>query len=822
MLDAVALEERPATGPPPPAAPRLEIPAYDIAAALGLERELGISHVLSQVLVRRGFTDPVATRAFLSGRVSHDPSQFAGIEAIVDTITAHIKRGSRIVVHGDYDVDGVCATAVLVRGLGSLGANVGWFVPSRLQDGYGISLRTIERLAARGTDLLITVDCGIAAAEESAAARAAGVEMIVTDHHSPPASGRLPDCPVLHPAVCGYPWEQLCGTGVAYKLAEALGAPNLEDELELVALSTVADLVALQDENRTLVRAGLDALANTSRPGLRALMRTASVDPSAVSAHSLGFRLAPRINAAGRLQRADAGIELLLTDDERRADEIAAELERLNAERQAVERRTVWEAEDQLTSLGARSAFVLASPGWHPGVIGIVASRIVERYHRPAILIAIGADGVGHGSGRGIAGFDLLGALDAASEQMERYGGHRMAAGLKIHAERIDAFREAIEAHAESVLTPELLTPLERVDAIVSGRELGLEVAAELEQLQPCGIGNPAPRLLVPGARFGALQTMGEGRHARFSVASGGALARAVAFGCDGKLDVDPGSPADATFRLERNAWNGTVEPRLVLLHAQPCRAAPVETLGEPERYLDAVLEEADAASSVPLLACPTGAAVPRTVIDRRGASPLAVLGDACAAGGAVLAVCSDVPRRLGGLAQRTGGFALTSHDALERGLVGVEDFSHVVVLDPPTSPKVEALLQTGSGFTHLAWSGAELRFAQQIHELEYGLRTSLVTLYRNLRERRRVAGEELERLLRGDGPHGRSARLAGRLIKVLAELELVSLDRNLPALEIAGGAQTELQRSPTYRACEHRYEDGRQFLSRENLLPSA
>ena len=823
-------------------APRLELAPYDLTAALTLERELGVSHVLAQVLVRRGLSDVSAARAFLHPTEAHDPSAFAGIDRAVGMIERHVRAGSRIVVHGDYDVDGVCATATMVRALRALGADVGWYLPDRLTDGYGLALETVRRLAAGGTALLITVDCAITAVDEVAAALAAGVEVVVCDHHAPRADGRLPDCDIVHPAVCGYPCVDLCGTGVAYKVAQALGAPGVEDDIELVALATVADLMPLVGENRRLVREGIRALSRTARPGLRALMTVAKADPSALDTRALGFRLAPRINAAGRLRRADAGLELLLTDDEQRAGEIAAELDRVNTERRAVEQRIVWEAEAQVAEFGERRAYVLAGEDWHPGVVGIVASRIVERHHRPAVVVALDGD-VGSGSARSIPGFDLLGALHATAEHLERYGGHRAAAGMTVQRDRIDGFRRALEDHAEAVLPDDLLIARERVDAIASGCELGLDLAEELELLEPCGMGNPRSRLLVPGARLRDPRPMGDGRHLRFVVGSGGINARAVAFGCDGKLGVEPDEPADATFRLERNFWNGAVEPRLVLGHARPCAPDAIELLGEPDDYLGAAL---DASDLDPLPARSVAGA--RTVLDRRGHSPLAVLRDALAAGGGVhadgggvlgdgggvlgdgggvlgdgggvLGVCADAPRRLSGLSSRVGGFALISYHALARDPVVAQRFVHLVALDPPTSSAARDILAAGRGFAHLAWGEPELRFAQQMHELEYGLRASLVAFYRALRLRGRVTGQELEHLLRGDGPHARPARLAARLVKVLAELELVSLDRDLPALAIAGAAPTALERSPAFRVYAQLYEDGRRFLSSPNHLP--
>jgi single-stranded-DNA-specific exonuclease len=817
---ALAPAQLPDSAPPPPLRvlsapapsppePRLRIEPYDLGAALALERELGVSHVLAQALVRRGLGEAEAASAFLEARDEHPPSAFAGIERALALIEGHVQAGTRITVHGDYDVDGVCATAILVRALRALGADADWFIPSRIEDGYGLSIETVERLAARGTRLLITADCAITAVEEVAAARARGIDVVVTDHHHPRPDGAVPDCPVVHPVVCGYPCAELCGTAVAFKLAQALGASTAADDLELVALATVADLMALKGENRRLVRRGLAALAGTAKPGLRALMAVAGVDPSALNAGALGFRLAPRINAAGRLRRADAGVELLLTDDEQRAAQIASELDEANSERRAVECQIAWEAESQALELGERSAYVLAGEGWHPGVIGIVASRIAERFHRPAVLIALDRDGACSGSARSVPGFDLLGALHACAEHLERYGGHRAAAGLSIQRERLEPFRDALERHADATLTDELRQPVERVDAIVSGSELGLALAEELELLEPCGMGNARPRLLVPGARLHDLRPMGEGgRHARFMVAAGGTRTPAVAFGCEGRLKAHAETPIDATFRLERNCWRGAVEPRLLLGHVWSCAPAPIGVLGEPDGYLPAVIDELDRPLEETLTARPNE----RATTDRRGDSPLAVLADAVAAGGRVLAVCAEVSRRLPGLETRIGGFDLISYHALER--LSEIPYDHIVALDPPAGARQAGLLECGHGFTHLAWGSAELRFAQQMHELEYGLRTSLVALYRSLRLRQRVAGEELERLLRGEGPHGRPARLAGRLIRVLAELELVSLDRDLPALAIAGLAPTALDRSPSYRVYAKRHEDGQRFLS--------
>ncbi len=810
------------------AAVRFDLPAYDLKAALALERELGISHVLAQILVRRGFADADSARAFLKPTERHPPSDFNGIDRAVALIQRHVTAGGRIVVHGDYDVDGVCATAILVTALRALGADVGWYLPSRTEDGYGLAMATVERMAEREIALLITVDCAITAVEEVAAARRAGIDVVVTDHHSPRQDGALPDCPIVHPAVCEYPFTGLCGTAVAHKLAEALGADTVDDDLELVALATVADLMPLKGENRRIVRDGIRQLAGTRRVGLRALMEVSRTDPSALDATALGFRLAPRINAAGRLRRADAGLELLLTTDAQRAAEIAQELDQLNAERRAVEDRIKWEASALAAEQGERSAYVLAGQGWHAGVIGIVASRMVEELGRPVLMVALppqGQSGDGHGSGRSIRGFDLLAGLDACGELLIRHGGHRAAAGLTIDQDQLEAFREAFEQHAQAVITPELLLSTEHVDASVSGPDLTLTLAEELLLLEPSGQGNPPANLFVSGATFDDVRAVSDGKHARFTVNSGGVRANAVAFGYGVKV---PGAaakdaaaqPVDASFRLERNVWNGVVEPRLVLRKAAPCAPAPITVLGEPEDFLSAVFEELYRDLELELeMAEEYAGTRERTVLDRRGESTLAVITDAEAAArnrqaGGVLVVCADVSRRLPGLAARSGGYALISHAALAEEPELMWQAEQVVVIDPPASAAAHALTLSGPGFTQLAWGAAELRFAEQMHEQEYELRTPLVVLYRSLRERGGASGEELERLLRGDGKRGRSARLAGRLVRVLAELQLISLDPDLPSLKLVDGQRTELDQSPSYRAYVQISEDGQRFLS--------
>jgi single-stranded-DNA-specific exonuclease len=406
---------------------------------------------------------------------------------------------------------------------------------------------------------------------EISRARELGLDVIVTDHHSPGES--LPDCPIVATRPSGYPCPDLCGTSVVFTLARALLGdehPLLARTLDLVALATIADVVPLLDENRALAANGLRTLARTRRPGLQALMKSARVDPAAVDTIAVAFRLAPRINAAGRLGRPDVALALLLTDDPAEAERLAAELEDLNRERQSVEERILREAVSLVESWPAeeraRRGYVLWDETWHEGVNGIVASRLVERFNRPVVLIAKSGAGW-KGSGRSIPSFDLHGALGACAEHLERFGGHRAAAGLSIETERLDGFREAFAAHADAVLDDRDLRAVTVVDAIVPAQALTLALAEELDRLAPFGLGNPEPTLLVASVAAASATTVGEGKHLRFRIRQhdrdGGS---AIAFGLGSQLDrlQRPGR-FDVAFRLKENRWNGTVAPQLVV-----------------------------------------------------------------------------------------------------------------------------------------------------------------------------------------------------------------------------------------------------------------
>jgi single-stranded-DNA-specific exonuclease len=550
--------------------------------AVTLTRELGISETTARVLVRRGYGDPEAAGRFLAGGdPGHDPFELGDMAAACERIRDAIAKKERICVHGDYDADGICATALAVLVLRELGADVDWHLPSRFEEGYGVSGDTLTRLAGEGCGLVLTVDCGITAAEEVARARELGLEVIVTDHHRPGED--LPDCPIVATRPSRYPFPELCGTGVVWKLAQALAgadSDSLRRHLDLVAIATISDVVPLVDENRFLALAGLKALARTQKAGVRALMRSAGVDPAAVDEGAVGFRLAPRINAAGRLSHPEAALELLLTGDDKVAAELAGRLEELNRERQAVEDRILREAVAQVDewpeARRARRGYVLADESWHEGVIGIVASRLVERFHRPVVLIA-GTDREWKGSGRSLPAFDLHGALAACSAHLARFGGHRAAAGLSIDPADVEAFAEAFAAQADATLADSELGPSTTVDAVVAGDELTLELCVELARLAPFGLGNPGVTLLLPSSELAEVATTADGKHLRFRVRHRDRLAgSAIGFGLGRHVDRARREVRyDVLFRLQENRWNGTVAPQLVVRDL-------VET---PERY---------------------------------------------------------------------------------------------------------------------------------------------------------------------------------------------------------------------------------------------
>jgi single-stranded-DNA-specific exonuclease len=536
-----------------------------------LERELSLPRTLCSLLVARGFHEPERAKSFLRPSLSdlHPPEALADLPQAVDRILTALEAGETIFVHGDYDVDGMAGTALLTRWLRRMGGKVVPFVPHRLRDGYDVGSAGLSHAAAVGASLLVTVDCGIVAHEALAEARARGMDVIVTDHHSPDLE-LPPALAVLNPnRIDGsYPDRGLCGAGVAFKLCQALatarGYPQeeLHPLLDLVGMATVADLVPLTGENRILARFGLRALARTRNLGLQALISQAGVDPEALTTGTVGFVLAPRLNAVGRLGDASHGLHLLLAEDALDAGRLAREAGELNRERQEADRRMLEEALEQLAgSYDPQRDFgvVLGSEGWHPGVVGIVASRVVELVHRPAVLVALEGDR-GRGSGRSIPEFHLLEGIRACGHHLERFGGHRQAAGMEILPDRLPGFREAFNAEARRVLGHLELRPTLRLEAEVRLGDVSWDLHRYLKYVEPHGIGNPRPVFVARGVTLaGPPRIVGAG-HLRLRLRQGRSELGAIGFRLAGRIPPETlgAGPLEVAFQIQENEYGGT------------------------------------------------------------------------------------------------------------------------------------------------------------------------------------------------------------------------------------------------------------------------
>ncbi|MBN1343510.1 MAG: single-stranded-DNA-specific exonuclease RecJ [Phycisphaerae bacterium] len=517
-----------------------------------MSARLGVAPMLAQALHNRGLEDVDEARRFLDPQLSDlcPPEALSGAGAAADLLARAVRDGKRIVLYGDYDVDGMTGIAILWHCLRLAGARCDFYVPHRLEEGYGVNDEAIERLAADGTDLIVTIDCGITARDQVRRARELGVDVIVTDHHAPP--DELPEASaIVHPQLDGYANPNLAGAGVAMKLAWALAqrmtpsfAGKVSDEYReflldatcLAALGTIADVVPLVGENRVLARYGLLGLRHCKLPGIRALIETTGLKGERLDTYHVGFVLAPRLNAIGRMGHARLAVELLTRADDMRAQEIAIYLDQQNRQRQSLERKLLAEARQmvadaRLDDLNHR-AIVLAREGWHAGVIGIVASRLVDEFHRPAVLIALGQDG-GQGSARSVRHFHMHDALCHCAEHLMTYGGHAMAAGLRIQSESVGAFAEAFVAHANATLTAVDLQPGVRLDGEVSLDALTEAVVNDLNRLGPFGSGNARPKWATPMVELiGEPRVVGKrGEHLQLTVRQGQTVRKGIAFG---------------------------------------------------------------------------------------------------------------------------------------------------------------------------------------------------------------------------------------------------------------------------------------------------
>jgi len=562
---------------------RWHIQPHDGALVTAIERSAGVSPLVARLLAVRGLTEAADVKAFLSGTMAdlRDPDLLPGVAEAADRILTAVRAGRRIVVYGDYDADGMCATAILMSCLEALDANATWYVPDRLEEGYGLNAQALSTLAAQGANLVITVDCGIASVAEARHARDLGLELVVTDHHS--FTDTLPPADVLvHPRLPGtaYPFGELCGAGVAFKLAWAIATrasgakqvtPRLREMLfkgmGFAALGTVADVVPLLDENRIYVRHGLECLRKRGGPGIAHLLRLAKLDEkSQLESEDVAFRLAPRLNAAGRLGQPACGVELLTTADEARAASLATYLHELNARRETEERSILLAATKQARERfdpERDAALVLADQGWHPGVIGIVAGRLAEKFHRPVVIIAQDAlqGRPATGSVRSVPGFDVHAALVACREHLLTCGGHAAAAGLRILDAGIDDFRERFLAEVAARLPESLRRAQIAIDGEATLAGLTLDTVTQLERLAPFGQANRRPLFCATGVSLAEPPRIigGGARHLAMNLVQHGARVRGVAFGGAEWLDhlPPPGQPFHVAFKPKINEFRG-------------------------------------------------------------------------------------------------------------------------------------------------------------------------------------------------------------------------------------------------------------------------
>ena len=555
-------------------------------------RQLNISPLLARLLALRGCADVDSARPYLSSSLRNDlPSPFviADMEPAVERIVDAIKYNEQIAIWGDYDVDGTTGAAVLVCFLREIGAAPIYYVPHRIEEGYGLNIDGLRRLKERGVDLVVTVDCGISNANEVAAAQGFGLDIVVVDHHQPPEE-IPPAVAVINPhrKNCRFPDKGLCAAGLAFYLIIALRAklrasgwfknssgPDIRRYLDIVTLGTIADMVPLKGVNRTLVKRGLSELGTSTRPGVVALKQVSGIAAGAVSAGQVGFRLGPRINAAGRVDYGVKVVEMLTTDSSEVAQRIAQELEEHNQERRAIELEVLKQALAQATeamSASNRHSLVLAGAGWHPGVLGIVASRVIERFYRPTVVIGFN-DGMGKGSARSIRGFHMVDGFRRCAAILDKFGGHEYAGGLSIKPERLKEFTEAFEDVARQTLTTEQLSPLLEIDAPIDFSAVGMPLMRELEMLQPFGVGNPEPIFMTANAEVCERKVFSAG--VRYRLRQSGRVIGGVIFGVGADYPGLPGETVEVAFRLTENEWNGTTSLELKIAELRTARSVP-------------------------------------------------------------------------------------------------------------------------------------------------------------------------------------------------------------------------------------------------------
>ena len=825
-----------------------------------LSAELGVGEVLAQVLVRRGLDDPAAARAFLHPDFKvHSPYLLGGVTAARARIDRALRRGEAVAVHGDYDADGITATFLLVRVLEELGADVRWRLPNRFTEGYGVSVAAIEELAEAGVTLLLTADCGINARDEVARAASLGMDVIVTDHHE--LEGEPPDCIVITPKLGDYPCRHLAGVGVAFKLAHALledeGDPLVDLPLalrpytDLVAVGTIADVVPLIEENRVLTAIGLGRLRSLPRPGLAALLEVAGGRRDGVDAGVVAFRLGPRLNAAGRLEDASLAMELLGSADREEALPVALRLNELNQERRAIEQAMLASASDMVPD-PLPAALVLASPDWHEGVVGIVASRVAERFHRPAILLSVGGEEA-KGSGRSIAAFDLLGAVERCAAHLLSFGGHRAACGVRLRPDAIPAFRDAFTAVAAAALDEDDLRRVRAVDAVVGGDELTLGLADELELLAPHGYANRGVTLLLHGAEVVAPRPTRDGRHARYHVRSDGVSSRAIHFNAPPLETLKATTRHDVALTLSKDEYNGVVaaqvevrglqalEPPEADLCPTSCDLSCHDRLSGSALW-EEVLAEApagwrtdDGAAGALRAARSAG-----RLVDRRGRPVAATLAMLAATGERVLVLVADVAARrplvsrdvlCSGLdvrgayvqpacSARAGprldeaSVVMAAHDVVVARPRLAARFAHVVVLDPLPAVWMWNTVAAAApeAWFHALWGRPEAEAMRRYMDLRPPLEHSMRTVWKKLDAGSGRFDDALGEALLGCDDGLESPVVLAAALGALGEAGLLVADASGGYHLERPEVKVDVKLTDTYREWDSRYQT-RDFL---------
>ena len=808
---------------------------------------------MAWILVRRGLADPAAAREFLAadGDLS-DPEAIDGVGAAAVRLMEAIRRGERIAIHGDYDCDGVCSTAILAGALRARGGDVVTFLPSRFTDGYGVSEATVERLADEGARVITCVDCGTSSVEALTRAHELGMDVVVLDHHL--AGGARPPGILANPAL-GRGMDALpAAAGVVFDVTRVIAremdgdllSPAAEAGVDLAGLATVADAVPLIGDNRRLVHRAMTAIRRGERPGIVALCGVAGSNHRAITPRGLSFTLAPAINAAGRLGDAGRALDLLLATDEREARALAEELWALNKERRDVERQVTAEAiaivEAEPVERRDTPITLVSGEGWHEGVVGIVASRLVERFGRPAIVLSVSGDEA-KGSGRSMPGVDLHAIVGDADAVLARWGGHSGAVGVSLGTEDIGTFRAALEQSAAGRRADITRARTRVVDAVAGGPDLTLATAEALEALAPFGRGNPEPRVVIPGCALTGISRVGEGRHLKARLAAGGVTAPAIGFSMGNRaptLQEDgEGARYDAIARIEVERWQDTVGPRVTLEALDRLPAGP-PVPGGCVTPCDASCGDRVAADALRRLTAepfPVGGhdgaqPPPSAVHDRRGegrALPLIV--SLAGADGGVVAVVSDVPRRRGTLdsvlapgrlgvevavlgGERCDIDAMRARVALARGgpMLAMLDYRalahvalpadvHLVLVDPPLlQTDIDALQRAAGGRTvHLAWGDDEARHALRIAEDDLGVRETARGVWPVLQsdEGTHPWTADFVRALAGEGPVARAPGAVAIALSALRDAGLIDVTDDAVRVRDTGD-RADLEATPT------------------------